>query len=269
MVKAAIDRTLQPRRFGGRLDSPRCGAWARVSACIATGAVTLLALATSSCVAQETYDQAELTAKHYQDQSIRAEAELARLEDENRRLKAQLEAAQVNVSEAGFTEDIDARLQNLRSILAELGSQPGDVTKIQVPGGYVYRVKDSVLFDLGSAEIRADGQRVLGEVAADIKSRPFGSVYVRGHTDNLPVKKTETLARFPHGNLQLSAARAVEVAAFLTGKADVDDGRVVVMGFGPNEPVAPNDTEANRQRNRRVDIFVADEQPADTKTAGN
>jgi flagellar motor protein MotB len=42
-----------------------------------------------------------------------------------------------------------------------------------------------------------------------------------------------------------------------------------VMGFGPNEPVAPNDTDANRQRNRRVDIFVADEPPADTKTAGN
>lgn len=269
MGKAAIDRNTNLGRTSAALDVHRDSALRRAAAALGACALALGALATSSCVAQETYDQAELTAKHYQDQSIRAEAELARLEDENRRMKAQLDAAEVQISEAGFTEDIDARLQNLRSILAELGSQPGDVTKIQVPGGYVYRVKDSVLFDLGSAEIRADGQRVLGEVAADIKSRPFGTVYVRGHTDNLPVKRPETLARFPHGNLQLSAARAVEVAAFLTGKADVESGSVVVMGFGPNEPVVANDTDANRQRNRRVDIFVADQQAMEPAPAGN
>lgn len=220
-----------------------------------------LLLVLGSCVAQETYDQAELTAKHYQDQAIRLEAELARLEDENRRMRSQLDAAEIRVSEAGYTDDIDQRLQNLRSILAELGNEPGDVSKIAVPGGYVYRVKDSVLFDLGSAQIRADGQRVLEEVAADIASRPFETVYVRGHTDNLPVKRAETLARFPHGNLQLSAARAVEVAAFLTGSGGVNSRQVVVMGFGPNEPVASNDSEANRQMNRRVDIFVADAAP--------
>ena len=52
------------------------------------------------------------------------EAELARLEDENRRMRAKLDAAEVQISEAGFTDDIDERLQNLRSILAELGKAP-------------------------------------------------------------------------------------------------------------------------------------------------
>jgi chemotaxis protein MotB len=224
-----------------------------------------LLLALGSCVAQETYDQAELTAKHYQDQAIRLEAELARLEDENRRMRAQLDAAQVQISEAGYTDDIDERLQNLRSILADLGNQPGDVSKIKVPGGYVYRVKDSVLFDLGSASVREDGKRVLEEVAADIRSQPFRTVYVRGHTDNLPVSRPETVKRFPHGNLQLSAARAVEVAAWLTGGGGVDERTVVVMGFGPNDPVAPNDSAENRQRNRRVDIFVEDVAPDEAR----
>lgn len=219
-----------------------------------------LALLLGACVAQETYDQAELSAKHYQTQTIRSEAEIARLEDENRRLRAQLDAAQVNISEAGYTDDIDAKLRKLRETMAELGANPGDVTKFSVDGGYVYRVKDSILFDLGSSEIRADGKRILEEVAADIKSRPFGKVYVRGHTDNLPVKRPETLAKFPHGNMQLSAARAVEVGALLSGKGGVASDRVVVMGFGPSDPVAPNDNAENRQKNRRVDIFVADEQ---------
>lgn len=218
-----------------------------------------LAVAFGSCVAQETYDQAELSAKHYQNQTIRKDADIARLEDENRRLQAQLDAAQVGISEAGYTDDIDERLRKLRDTLAELGQDPGDVTKFRVDGGYVYRVKDSILFALGSSDITSDGQRILEEVAADIKSRPHGKVYVRGHTDSLPVKRPETLARFPHGNLQLSAARAVEVGAFLEGKGQVDSGRVVVMGFGPSDPVAPNDDEANRRKNRRVDIFVSDE----------
>ena len=218
-----------------------------------------LYLALGACVAQETYDQAELSAKHYQNQTIRKEAEVARLEDENRRLKAQLDAAQIGISEAGYTQDIDERLKALNEKLAELGSEPGDVTKFRVDGGSVYRIKDSILFDLGSSEIRPDGQKILGEIATDIQSATHGTVYVRGHTDNLPVKRAETLAKFPHGNLQLSAARAVEVGAYLSNQGGVDGKRVVVMGFGPNDPVSANDTDANRQKNRRVDIFVSDE----------
>jgi flagellar motor protein MotB len=218
-----------------------------------------LCFALASCVAQETYDQAELSAKHYQNETIRKDAEISKLEEENRVLRAQLDVAKVGIADAGYTGEIDERLKNLRSILSELGGQPGDVTKIQVDGGYVYRVKDSILFDLGKAEIRADGQRILQEVAADIQSRPHGKVFVRGHTDNVRIAKPETKALFPHGNLQLSAARAIEVAAFLTGQGGVDESRVVVMGFGPNDPVAGNDSAENRQRNRRVDIFVADE----------
>ena len=60
-----------------------------------------------------------------------------------------------------------------------------------------------------------------------------------------------------HGNLQLSASRAVEVGAFLT-KSGVSQEKVVVAGFGPAEPVAPNDTADHKRKNRRVEIFVLD-----------
>jgi len=231
---------------------------------LARFAAVALAGALASCVAQERFDDAQISAKHYQKKSIDQDRRLAELEDENRRLKGALEASEIQIAEAGFTDQIDERIRNLQSVLSDIGGQPGDVTKFQVEGGYVYRVKDSILFPLGSADISGDGQKVLAEVAADINSRPYGRVFVRGHTDNLPVSRPETRQRFPHGNLQLSAARAVEVGAFLSGAGKVDDQRLVVMGFGPSEPVAANDSEANRQKNRRVEIFVADEETAAT-----
>jgi flagellar motor protein MotB len=219
--------------------------------------------ALSACVAQEQYDQEQLNAKHYQAKKIELEGRISQLEDENRRLRGQLEASDASIHEAGFdTEQIDARLKNLQNILADIGGQPGDVTKFSVDGGYVYRMKDSILFGLGSADISNDGKKVLAEVAADINSRPHGRVYVRGHTDSTPIAKPETLKRFPHGNLELSSARALEVASVLAKDGKVADNRIVVMGFGPNEPVAANDTDANKQKNRRVEVFVADEEPA-------
>ena len=210
----------------------------------------------SSCVAQETYDDAQLNAKHWQKQAIERDRRISELEARNQQLSAELEASDIQVSEAGF--EIDERLNSLRTILSELGTNPGDVTKFQVDGGYMYRVKDSILFQLGKADVSAEGKAVLREVAADINSRPHGKVFVRGHTDSVPVKRPETLKRFPHGNLQLSAARAVEVGALLVSEGRVDGGRVVVMGFGPSDPVASNDTAENRQLNRRVEIFVSD-----------
>jgi chemotaxis protein MotB len=220
-------------------------------------AATFLSLA--SCVAQERYNDTQLSAKHYQSKTIEAERRVSDLEDENRRLRAQLDASEKSLAEAGFSaEAVDARLQNLRKILAEIGGNPGDVTKFAVDGGYVYRMKDSIVFGLGSAELSEDGKKVLAEICEDIKSRPFGKVYVRGHTDSTPIAKPETKAKFPLGNLQLSAERAVSVGSFLGSSGKLDEKSVVVMGFGSSDPVVPNDSTENKQKNRRVDIFVSD-----------
>ena len=138
----------------------------------------LVATTMTSCVAQETYDDAQLSAKHWQQQAIEQSGRLAELEEQNRLLRAELEASDIEVMEA--SHDYDARLANLRATLSELGSNPGDVTKFKVDGGYVYRVKDSILFDFASAQVSDAGKTVLQEVAADINSRPHGKVYVRG-----------------------------------------------------------------------------------------
>lgn len=235
-------------------------------AALSTLALSVVGL--SSCVTQEKYDDTQLSAKHYQNRTIELEGRISGLEDENRRLRAQLEASESNPVEAGFSaQGFDERINSLRNVLAELGQAPGDVTKFAVDGGYVYRVKDSVLFASGSADVSADGKRVLAEVATDIKSRPHGKVFVRGHTDDTPIVKPETKAKFPHGNMDLSAERAVAVGALLASSS-VPESRIVVMGFGPSDPVAPNTSEDNRRKNRRVDIFVQDAQAAASTDSG-
>ncbi|NUP97892.1 MAG: OmpA family protein [Planctomycetaceae bacterium] len=216
-------------------------------------------LAFASCVAQERYDDATLSAKHYQNKTIENDRRVSELEDENRRLRAQLDASEKSLKEAGFSpEAVDERLANLSKILAEIGGNPGDVTKFSVDGGYVYRMKDSIVFGLGSAELSEDGKKILAEICTDISSRAHGKVYVRGHTDSTPISKPETKAKYPNGNLQLSAERAVSVGAYLGGAGKIEEAKIVVMGFGSHDPVASNDSPENKQRNRRVDIFVAD-----------
>jgi chemotaxis protein MotB len=225
-----------------------------------------LALASSSCVSAQKYDETNLAAKHYQNDVLDKQRAIDDLQAENARLRRQLDASALNVQ--AVSADVDSHLNSLKDRIAELGDHPDEITKFRVDGGYVYQVKESILFAQGSAESSAEGQqKLLKIVVPDINGKAHGTIYVRGHTDSMPVKKPETVAKFPHGNLQLSAARAVEVAALLTEKGSVDRDRVVVMGFGPSDPIAPNSNAENRQKNRRVEIFVSDETEASKKKA--
>lgn len=210
----------------------------------------------SSCVTQEKYDEVEMEAKKLERRYFELDRQRAALEAENQKLKRQIEAGG-GATDASF-EDIDSRIASLNQTLAELGKNPGDITKFRTPDGYGYSVKDSILFPFASAELTAEGMEALRTVAEDITSRPYETVWVRGHTDDVPVKRPETLKKFPHGNLHLSVERAVEVAARLFQQGGVEEAKIVVMGFGPNEPLVENSSPENRQKNRRVEIFVTE-----------
>jgi flagellar motor protein MotB len=228
-----------------------------------------LALVSSGCVAQQRYDQALRERDYYKKQYQDLSSFHGQLEAQNAGLKGELEIYQGKATiESGYVGDIDERLAQLKAlterITSQTGAAPGDVEFVAVEGGYGVRVTDAVLFDKGSSAIRAEGQAILAKVAQEIASKPFQRLWVRGHTDSDPVVRPETLAKFPHGNLQLSAERAVEVGAFL-GKNGVTAGKIVVAGFGPGEPVAKNDSEDGKRKNRRVEIFVLEDASAEAR----
>jgi flagellar motor protein MotB len=114
-------------------------------------------------------------------------------------------------------------------------------------------IRGSVLFDLNSAELRAPGRVLLEEMAAPLSAylgSREDSLMVSGFTDDLQMRGAQRPYR---DNWELSAQRALTVVRAL-GEAGVPRDALFVAGFGENHPVAPNDTEENRAKNRRVEM---------------
>lgn len=210
----------------------------------------------NSCVSQEEHDKALEQADYYQTQMHELQRANGRLARENQDLRES--GVGGSPTEASYLDEYDARLADLRAQLAKLSSLPEGTQRIELGGGdYVLVVPDSIVFDSGSADLSPDGQDEILRLSAEINAAPHGRIWVRGHTDSDKVVKETTKQRFPHGNLQLSTARAVEVAAFLIEQGNVAEDKVAVIGFGPHEPLRANDSAENKRMNRRVEIYVA------------
>ena len=102
-----------------------------------------------------------------------------------------------------------------------------------------------IYFDTDKAELKSESKGTLEEVAKLLKADPSLKLEVAGHTDN-----TGAAAH----NMQLSAGRAAAVVNALVGTYGIDRARLQARGYGDSKPVAPNDNEQNRAKNRRVEL---------------
>lgn len=102
-----------------------------------------------------------------------------------------------------------------------------------------------ILFDTDKALIKPESAQALGEIAKLLKAEPALNLYVVGHTDN---------AGTPEHNLQLSETRAQAVMQALVKDHGIAPARLSAFGCGPYAPVASNDAEEGRAKNRRVEL---------------
>jgi len=126
--------------------------------------------------------------------------------------------------------------------------------------GLVIDIGAGALFPPGEAQL-APGARAPLAAAAQVLRGLTAPVEVEGHTDNVAI----STPRFP-SNWELSAARASRVARFLAEQG-VAPARLAALGYAEYRPVADNDTEAGRARNRRVSIVVVDPEPGAPESA--
>jgi chemotaxis protein MotB len=135
--------------------------------------------------------------------------------------------------------------------------------EIEVQGNQtIIRLTGETTFDSGKADIRPQLVPLLLEIGGRLKDAP-GDLIVAGHTDNVPVS-----GRHFKNNLQLSIARAAEVAEFMMGRVGIAPSRVSTMGFGQHRPIESNDTARGRERNRRVEIILNTRPPEPGPPAG-
>ena len=106
---------------------------------------------------------------------------------------------------------------------------------------------DAIYFDLDKATIREDSYEVLDKIGNEILKFPDRVISIEGHTCDLGTEEY---------NLELSQRRAQAVADYLTEKFEITPDKFTIKGYGETMPIAPNDTEEGRRKNRRTEIII-------------
>lgn len=150
--------------------------------------------------------------------------------------------------EAQLTAEYQALNQKLS---AELSADQVQITKLQ--NELKVTMVNEILFPEGGWQLSAKGHQTLTKIAPTLSNLKAQQVVVQGFTDNLPIGP-ELRSRFP-SNLELSSARADEVARYLVSKG-VPSNTISAQGFGEARPVASNATPEGRSKNRRVEIVI-------------
>lgn len=110
-------------------------------------------------------------------------------------------------------------------------------------------IRSQVLFNSGAATLARSGEALL-EKLAPVLLATDGLIFIEGHTDNQPIQ-SEAFA----SNWELAAARATEVLQFFVIEG-VSKTKLRAVSFGDTKPIVENDSDSNRQQNRRVSILL-------------
>jgi OOP family OmpA-OmpF porin len=105
---------------------------------------------------------------------------------------------------------------------------------------------NNILFDQGKSIIKNESKSELDKVVVFLQENSTAEIELSGHTS------AEGEAAL---NRSLSYKRVKACKDYIIGRG-IDPGRIIAMGYGPDRPVAPNDTETNRAKNRRVEMRV-------------
>ncbi len=165
-------------------------------------------------------------------------AELALAEAEQRAQELG-EAGALRKSEPERSAELAAELGRLKSQISDLKAQ-------QTGRGWVLTLRNDLLFDTGSATLKAGGQRAVENLAQFMRRHPDREIAIEGFTDS---------AGSIEINRKLSEGRAAAVKSALVARG-IEPGRIDARGYGPAFPVASNDTSTGRQLNRRVEIVI-------------
>lgn len=184
------------------------------------------------------------------------DAKIADLQQQNAMLNDQLASSEmakedaIRNGEAARQRAIELE-QAMQAAQRDRAERPAAGGWEAVPGGAKLEIAGNLLFDSGKTELKSDARRILDRVVSDIRQQyPDKDIFVFGHTDNDPIKKSGW-----KDNYELSAERALSVVRYLQSKG-ISGGKLVACGCGEHRPEAANRSNAGKAKNRRVEIFA-------------
>lgn len=146
---------------------------------------------------------------------------------------------------------VESQPMDKKKLAADIAA---DIAKMAIPDAAVKISDEGVAINLEDIQFQPDSaillpseRSKLDRIAEILKKHPERDILVAGHT---------ALAGTEAGRMKLSQERAAAVAEYLISVGARAADRVVVRGFGATKPVAGNDTEAGRKKNRRVEIVL-------------
>jgi flagellar motor protein MotB len=226
-------------------------------------AFSAFALLGSGCVSLEEFDRVQRAYETEMEANTAMSAENARLGSEVNRLRAehQKNLAQIKAMQDASANQATISDDELMDRFKEIwGNDMNGWETVRSGGAMGVRMDDSgVLFKSGSWDLTENTKTKLAELAEIIckKMSTDAGVLMRvdGHTDNDPVKKLK--AKGINDNMHLSTMRAMAVKDFLVSKG-VPQDRIFVAGFGEFWPLNTGNAAKDKQRNRRVEVYLGD-----------
>lgn len=218
--------------------------------------VCIAGLMGTGCVAATKHEHLKKEMANLQDDLMSAENALANAEDYILELESRGENADQWRQQY---EDAQARYEAVSAQLSEMESTgylpnvPGaDTIYTPSEGTMGYSMAGDLTFNSGSADLTKRGKEILKEVAAQLKSHD-GMIRIDGHTDTDPINKTKD--KWPLGNIQLGAGRAIAVQKFLVSQG-IPEERIFIASYGPHKPAAEGRTASAKAKNRRVEVLM-------------
>lgn len=135
----------------------------------------------------------------------------------------------------------------------EANDMDGSVSAEKGPNSVYLRFDNNLFFDGDSATLRPESYEILEFMGKGFKSVEDKILFIRinGHTAAIP-----NMPDYNVNDWNLSSNRANAVASYFENDSKIDVKKMMTSGYGKNQPLAPNDTEEGRAKNRRVDIMV-------------
>lgn len=149
----------------------------------------------------------------------------------------------INVKKEGYAFDSKIIHKEELALGKTINAQNLEIKEIKVDEPYTI---NDILFPTASAELSERSKFILRQFGRFLKENSTFSVLIQGHTDN---------EGNPQSNLELSERRAQSVKNYLV-QIGIESNRLSAKGYGQTQPVVPNTTQENKQKNRRTDFVI-------------